>query len=220
MEKVMTNFVPQVNGLRFINRFEFPNLSSISLPLIHSGPISLGEIIYGLCGGMCFTALDYFKSGLAIPDIANVNDINLGLFFYLWNRQLNSLSIGVVEKIIAWMLSDDQTLADKVVRDEVPALRSGLDSGQPVVLCLIRVRGFSNPTQNHQVTAIGYDLDSDTNRLTIYLYDPNHPGEEPTLSLDLAQPGQSIGLAQSTGEPLRGFFVIDYTPQTPPVTAA
>ncbi len=217
METVMTNFVPQVNGLKFINRFEFPNLSTINLPLIHSGPISLGEIIYGLCGGMCFTALDYFKAGLAIPDITNVNDINLGLFSYLWNRQLNSLSIGVVEKIISWMLSDDQTLAQKVAQEEVPKLRASLDAGQPAVLCLIRVRGFSNPTQNHQVTAVGYDLDPDTNQMTIFLYDPNHPGDEPTLSLNLGGSGQSIALAQSTGEALRGFFVIEYTPQTPPM---
>ncbi len=217
MEKVMTSFVPQVNGLKFVNRFEFPNLSNISLPLIHSGPISLGEIVYGLCGGMCFAALDYFKAGITIPNIVNVNDINLGLFFYLWDRQLSSLSIGVVEKIIAWMLSDDQTLADKVTQDEVPKLRSSLDANQPAVLCLIRVRGFSNPTQNHQVTAIGYDLDADTNIMTIYLYDPNHPGEEPTLSLNLTNPAQGIALSQSTGEPLRGFFVIDYTPQTPPI---
>jgi hypothetical protein len=220
MEKVMTSFVPQVNGLKFVNRFEFPNLTNISLPLIHSGPISLGEIIYGLCGGMCFTALDYFKSGLAVPNIANVNDINLGLFFYLWDRQLNSMSIGAVEKIIAWMLSDDQTLAEKVAQDEVPKLRSSLDAGQPAVLCLIRARGFSNPTQNHQVTAIGYDLDTDTSVLTIYLYDPNHPGEEPTLSLDLTHPEQSIALSQSTGEPLRGFFVIEYTPQKPPMLSS
>ena len=216
MEKVMTSFNPLVNGLKFINRFEFPSLSNISLPLIHSGPISLGEIIYGLCGGMCFTALDYFNAGAQVPGISNVGDINLGLFFYLWDRQLNSLSIGAVEKVISWMLADDATLARNVAQAEVPKLRSSLDAGQPAVLVLIRAQGFSNPTHNHQVTAIGYDLDPDTNKLTIYLYDPNHPGEEPTLNLDLANPEQGLSLSQSTGEPLRGFFVTDYSKQTPP----
>ncbi len=216
METVMTNFNPLINGLKFINRFEFPNLSKINLPLIHSGPISLGEIIYGLCGGMCFTALDYYNAGAQVPSISNVSDINLGLFFYLWDRQLSSLSIGAVEKIISWMLADDLTLARNVALAEVPRLRSSIDAGQPVVLVLIRVQGFSNPTHNHQVTAVGYDLDADTNQLTIFLYDPNHPGEEPNLTLDLADPEKGLSLAQSTGEPLRGFFVIDYSKQTPP----
>ena len=216
MEKVMTSFNPLVNGLKFINRFEFPNLSKITLPIIHSGPISLGDIIYGLCGGMCFTALDYYNAGEQVPDVSNVNDVNLGLFFYLCERQLSSLSIGAVEKVISWMLADDLTVAKNVAQTEVPKLRASLDAGQPAVLALIRGKGFSDPTHNHQVTATGYNLDPDTNQLTIFLYDPNHPGEEPTLNLDLTNPDQGLSLTQSTGEPLRGFFVIDYSKQSPP----
>jgi hypothetical protein len=51
--------------------------------------------------------------------------------------------------------------------------------------------------------------------MTIYLYDPNHPGEEPSLSLNLANPTAGVNLTQSTGEPLRGFFVNKYQAQTP-----
>jgi hypothetical protein len=36
-------------------------------------------------------------------------------------------------------------------------------------------------------------------------YDPNHPGETPTLTMNLTKPSVGIALAQSTGEALRGF---------------
>jgi hypothetical protein len=67
----------------------------------------------------------------------------------------------------------------------------------------------------NKVTAVGYDFDADTKAMAIYLYDPNHPGEEPTLTLNLANPASGHNLSQSTGEPLRGFFVINYQPQAP-----
>jgi hypothetical protein len=63
---------------------------------------------------------------------------------------------------------------------------------------------------------VGYDFDPLANQMTVYLYDPNHPGEEPSLALDLSHPGQGNSFTQSTGEPLRGFFVIPYASETPP----
>jgi hypothetical protein len=35
--------------------------------------------------------------------------------------------------------------------------------------------------------------------------------------MNLARPASGIKLAQSTGEPLRGFFKIEYTQASPPV---
>ncbi len=217
MERVVTGFTSQVHGLKFANHFELVNLSRFSLPLIHTRPISLGRIVYGLCGGMCFTALDYYTAGRPIPEIADVKTISLKLFLYLWRRQLNSMRIGMLFKTFSWMFSSDQSLAEEVLRVEIPRLRRKLDAGQPAVLTLIRVKGISNPTRNHQVAATSYELDADTNQMTIYLYDPNHPCEVPTLSLDLSHAEQGIGLRQSSGEALRGFFVIDYKPHVPPM---
>ncbi len=61
----------------------------------------------------------------------------------------------------------------------------------------------------------GYDFNPDTQQMTIDLYDPNYPGDDASLSLNLAKPEQSLGLAQSTQEPLRSFFVIDYAAKLP-----
>jgi hypothetical protein len=216
VQSARTNFIPQDDGLKFVNRFEIPNFLKLNLPIFRSSPLPLTDIVYGLCGGMVFTALDYFNAGRTVPPFTNISDINLTLFYYLWHRQLDSLGHAAVEKIFSWMLANDPTVVQNVINSEAPALRSSLDSGKPAPLVLIRVQGLTVPTHNHQVLAVGYDFDPLTNQMTVYLYDPNHPGEEPSLALDLSQPAQVSSFSQSTGEPLRGFFVIQYSPQTPP----
>ena len=49
-----TDFEVQKQGFRFWNYFDF----SLKFELPLAGAIDLGKIIYGLCGGMCFAALD------------------------------------------------------------------------------------------------------------------------------------------------------------------
>ena len=89
-----------------------------------------------------------------------------------------------------------------------------LDKGDPAVLGLIRTKqGLGDPTHNHQVLATAYSLDDATKEMRITLYDPNHPGETPTLHLNLAGQRASFQVTQSTGEPLRGFFVVPYKRQ-------
>jgi hypothetical protein len=50
----------------------------------------------------------------------------------------------------------------------------------------------------------------------VQLYDPNHPMTEPTLRMNFADPRLGINPSQSTGEALRGWFVIDYKPRPVP----
>ena len=109
-----------------------------------------------------------------------------------------------------------------MARIEVPKLRRMLENGQPAVLLLIRVQGMNNPTMNHQVLATGYEFDRETKEMKIFLYDPNHPGEQPSICLDLKKPSAGLKLIQSTGEALRGFFVVPYKSQEsfPRVTPA
>ena len=115
-----------------------------------------------------------------------------------------------------WTLEDDRDVAQWTAREEIPKILASLDEGTPVVLALIRVRK-GNPTGNHQVLAVDYELDEDTKKLDLTLYDPNHPGKEPIISVDLSDPDNGIHPRQSTGEPLRGFFVIRYKKEMPPV---
>jgi hypothetical protein len=207
-----TDFIPREHGFRFVNHFEF----SFDFKLPFGVRIDLGDIVYGLCGGMCFAALDYFNFGEPVPTISEVEDIGRDYLTYLWDRQLDSLRLPVVPKVIEWMLRDDNDIGRTTARWEVPKMRRRIDKGAPVVLALIRVSLGESATKNHQVLATGYELKDATKQLTIHVYDPNHPLRKPTLTMDLARPSRGINAKQSTGEPLRGFFIIKYKPQRPP----
>jgi hypothetical protein len=213
MEKVRTNFIPGERGFRFVNSFPFPFSVSFKLPF--AGQVDLGDIIYGLCGGMCFASLDYFYAGKRVPGYQKVQEIPNRYLFYLWDRQLDSLGLLVVPRVIEWMLREDINVGQLTARNEIPKLRRRLDKGLPCVLALIRTSRGDDPTRNHQVLATGYDYDPQTGLMTISLYEPNYPGKEPSIQLNLAHPSKGIHAIQSTGEPLRGFFLINYRQQQP-----
>lgn len=216
METATTDFQPQTQGFQFANSFDFPDFFQVKMPFAQAGMASLGDVVYGLCGGMCFAAIDYFNEKMPVPVYKNTDEIPWRYFLYFWQRQLHSLKKGVIPKLFKWMLSDDISVARNVNRWEVPKILKRLKEGQPVPLVLVRTKGLSDPMKNHQVLAIGYEFDPATKDLIIQLYDPNHPGKQPKLTMNLRDPGQGIQLAQSTGEALRGFFAVDYQKQTPP----
>jgi hypothetical protein len=153
---------------------------------------------------------------IPIPAANDPSQIDPALRSYLIQRQLDSLSIFVLHRVISWMLRSDADVLAFTGR-EAPRIQNAINSGQPVTLCLVRVAGLTDPTANHQVLAVAYDFDPQHNHLDLYLYDPNHPGEEPVIAMDLDSNGGAANLAQSTGEPLRALFAIPYTAQHPPV---
>jgi hypothetical protein len=215
MDTVQTKFDPLVNGFKFVNHFEFPDLFKINLPFVRAIPIATNEIVYGLCGGMCFTALDYLYAGKPVPATTNVDDINYSLFINLWKRQIDSLGKDALQKIFSFMILDDADSTKKVVLEEIPKVRRLVDQGQPAVLVLIRVKGLVDPTHNHQVVVTSYAYNPDTDELTLNLYEPNHPGMASTLNVKGLKTPVSAQITQSTGEGLRGFFVIDYSSKPP-----
>ena len=207
-----TTFDPQQHGFRFANYFSFS--LDFDLPLVP--PIDLGEIIFGLCGGMSFAALDYFHAGIPIPTMDTQPEPGTPLHSYLLRRQIGSLTKPAVPlRILEWMLREDGDIARQTARREFPKVRRRIAKGNPAVLLLLRAGGVSDPTQNHQVVVTGYDLDEGTGQLTLFLYDPNHPepAEEVQISMTLPSRDRQAVLAQSTGEHLRGFFVLAYGPR-------
>lgn len=210
-----TAFMPLQHGFSFPNRFEFNFAASSTMA--QANRVNMGDIIYGLCGGMCFATLDYYYAGLPVPKFTNPDELPMRYLLYLWNRQLDSLGLLTLPKVISWMLRSDDDVALRVARYEIPRLRRSLDGGAPAVLALIRAKGLNNPTNNHQVLAVGYEENNVTRDFRIKLYDPNHPGKAPELSLNLSRPSDGIQIKQTTGEALRGFFIIPYRRETPPV---
>jgi hypothetical protein len=88
-------------------------------------------------------------------------------------------------------------------------IRAVIDSGRLAPVGLIRTIGM-NPLRlgrNHQVLAYGYEVDRD--RLTILIYDPNHPDRDDVeLKMRLGVEGRGPAtMLQTTGEPLHAFFL-------------
>lgn len=206
-----TTFASQENGFHFRNTFDPRGL--VRAPLlkkIYPRPLAMG-----LCGGMCYAALDYQKIGRPTPSFRSVDGLDTRLARYLYRRQFESLSPLVLLRLADWVFHSDAYVGMKTCAGELPKIRRLLDDGLPAVLCLVRTRGLADPTINHQVTAVGYDLLPDAT-VQLFLYDPNHPGQETRLTLPLVwHPGAQM--YQSTGEVLRGLFVMPYTPAQPPL---
>ncbi len=220
MERI---FTPSIHGFSFLNSFPgIPFLirkNSILNELIHI--LFFRKNFYGLCGGMCFTALDYFYSGKELPYIEAPPDAGDFLHSYLFKRQNDTYGrFGkFISKFIHWSLISDTRLQSNTYR-EFSDIRLSLDKKQPVVLGLVYVHLSQSLAvwSNHQVIAYKYEVDSE--KSTLYLYDPNFPGREDiVLELMKTEKGfQCIqkDLQSNAGIPVRGFFKIPYSFNSPP----
>lgn len=201
-----TGFEPMRHGLALVNRFE----RALSLRLPVMGRLHVGSLAYGLCGGMCFAALDYYHAGLPVP--AGSGGLE-ALSRYLHRRQWDSIRGPAVPwRTLVWSLRGDAHVAALTRRQEWPRLRAQMERGEPAVLVLMRSHGWRHLTSNHQVVAVACEEDEAAQQATLWLYDPNYPGQTPTLRFDLAESPQFDG-QHSTGETDRAFFVQRYRPR-------
>jgi hypothetical protein len=225
----VTGFLPSVNGLRFVNSWPSEPDIVVDVPP-PVGKVSIGNASNGLCGGMVFTALDVFVAGLPpLPDPEPPQ--GSPLFDYIVRRLFDSFNIpdGVL-KYYEWMIAPDADLdlwvtrvrgiAWRTITEEWPAIKNDLDAGRPSPLGLVTV-ATNDPAQlgkNHQVLAYGYDQNG--NDLTLRVYDPNtdpSTGDGVYLQLNVAAPTQKTTINHNIdiGNPVRGFFRVDYTASDP-----
>ena len=180
---------------------------------------------YGLCGGMCFTALDFFTAGRPLPRGDGPRDRpapRTRMRGYIWKRQIHSL-VSDGARFVIWLIclngvpaiwpfrGGPAWLAARS-RKEWERLKAGVDAGRPVVIGL--VRATTNLYDNHQVMAIGYD-EADDSQGTICLYDPNCPDKESSIQFRFCEHRLDGEEDCGTGEPLRGFFCEAYRPADP-----
>jgi hypothetical protein len=181
---------------------------------------------YGLCGGMCFIALDHFRAGQPLPRRFSADDTpapGTPLHTAIWERQLDSLVSDTV-RFLAWL-----TVLNYVPRAwpfrggpawllarswrEWRKLKLSIDAGQPIPIGL--VRETKRVYDNHQVLAIGYDEHEDGSHAKIHVYDPNCPDRETAIHVEFG-PGTLDGRETCSESPsLRGFFCEAYTPVVP-----
>jgi len=246
-----TGFNPQVHGFAFANTWKFDDAERQHLsnhfaayltqrhilgPVgAHLNPLRIRAIRskleshlapeYGLCGGMCFTALDFYKAGLPIPKGQNANDRpapGTHLHSTIWKRQLDSL-VSDGARFLAWLIILNHVRPVWVFgggpawllarsKEEWKKLKASVDSGEPVPIGL--VRDTNNVYDNHQVLAIGYE-EADGAHGTIILYDPNCPNKESTISFEFGVQQLDGQESCDTSAPLRGFFCETYARSDP-----
>ncbi|MCJ7709989.1 MAG: hypothetical protein MUQ32_04080 [Chloroflexi bacterium] len=216
-------FLPSVHGLPFANAF--PPGPTLRLGPLDPRLVGLGDASAGLCGGMALTARDLYEVGLTAPDGAGPPANGSPRFRALVRRQIQSLDWLRVPlryfDLQAMRPDPPSGLAAALHRepprvptilDELPRVRAEIDDGHPSVVGLIRATGCSPwlLTRNHQVLAFAYAADDRS--VVLRVYDPNHPRRDDvelraSISEDRGVPWRDrIGLTQSTGEPLLGFF--------------
>jgi hypothetical protein len=224
-------FLPSTAGLAFPNAFSHTPVRSIGIPGLVTVPI--GDAADGLCGGMVFAARDYFEAGRPPPPDPDPPAGGTPMFDYLVRRLFDSFDLprGPVRylELMNPALPDGDGLLARVglvphgrawrmIRDEWPKIRAELDGGRPCPLGLVRIRSL-NPfdlKHNHQVLAYGYDLDGPD--LTLWVYDPNRPGDDRvTVSLSLGDPRRATAVATTiVGRPIVALFRVGYRPASPP----
>lgn len=216
-----TRFVPAVHGFQFSN--SFPGFwIPFSIPAIPDIPPIKPADHYGLCGGLVCAAYDFLLAGREIPQQRRRPGRARPLHQYIHRRQVDSLGrFGrQVVRFFRWM-----TLSDDAVQirtgNELSRLRQKLDSGNPAPLGLVYI-GVQDSLaiwKNHQVLACGYTVE-ETGRITIQLYDPNYPRRNDVTLVCTSTGRSGLQCVQKIGserrKPVRGFFLMPYTPVTPP----
>ncbi|MDW8352215.1 MAG: hypothetical protein RML99_09930 [Anaerolineae bacterium] len=212
------DFSPARDGFQFANYFvnqiaDIPGIGKLQTA--------------GRCGGMSYCVLDHYFARRPLPNFkpsdfgdAGVPPDGHPLADYIYQRQLDSFFTLSAVKFVTWTLAPDvgnfivRGVTDRTKKEEFKKLREAIDRGVPVPLGLIVARTLNDLGRNHQVVGYGYDYDSQTQRMTVYIYDVNWPGQEITLTSGKDDPGW---LASGPGkEQWRGWFVQDYAPRLPP----
>lgn len=221
MTNAVLDFRPSKHGFHFVNRFE-PGPTA-RFGLFDPRMIAMGSPSFGLCGGMALTVRDMYERQIDPPPDRDVPANGSRPFRALVRRQVQSLDWFRLP-LRFYMLSalhpstptwwsralGRPSIGDVVLDKEWPAIRDEIDGGHLAMVGLIRGESF-NPfklTLNHQVLAYGYRVDAA--RVTLRIYDPNHPDRDDVEARMNLVDGRPTTFESSTGEPLRGFFLAPY----------
>jgi hypothetical protein len=213
----ITAFKPSVHGFKFKNSFSSEDI----MEELYSVPSwMMWDNTWGLCGGMCFAALDRYFRQEPIPEQTNPPNRGDALFSELVKRLVDSIdSIGVNRIIDYQTRSDEEHWYE--LRDSLgylsqsrqwPSIRDKIDAGIPTTLCLIRA-GRANPNigGNHQVVVYGYSTIGD--KVTLNIYDPNQPGSganDVVVTFIFGQEHNRLSAKQEPGSDPRGFIRVSY----------
>lgn len=210
-------FRPEVHGYKFANQF-----TGVDASMRYGG----------LCGGMVYSSLDYFRARKPIPTQTYLPANRTPLQSYIFNRQ-NDAALGT--QLDKWMELRTNPFGwrdgeffrwglEGSRGGRIEELRQMIDGGNPAPLGLYEggttdYTGYKSG--DHQVLALGYamgryrgDLGKNKQDYKILVYNPNYPNEKLTLVPDISR---DCFFQVETGDTWRTYFVDrKYSPKTPP----
>ncbi|MCB8928038.1 MAG: hypothetical protein H6652_20720 [Ardenticatenaceae bacterium] len=210
-------FTPATHGFQFVNRYPgyWIPFSVPSVPDIPSV-----SAIYGLCGGMCATAMDFLLAGRQIPQRRRRPGRVTPLHRYIHTRQVDSLTGGTqVARFARWMSLPD-TAVHRRTGEELKILRQNLDNGVPTPIGMVYVstKDTMQIWHNHQILACQYK-ELEDGRIRILVYDPNYPRRNDVFVESWPDGNGGMQSVQRIGKKdkvTRGYFVMPYEPMLPP----
>jgi len=214
--EVRTRFLPSVCGWKFSNTTwpSVPN-TQIDLGLF---TIPIGNASNGMCGGMVYSAADYFLSGQAIPPLTT-NPPALGdpYFDYISSRLYDSFHLpgGPLTTYITYMGTQypPASRAMVTIKEAIPRIRADIAAGWPSPIGLIGVVSDSiiaDLGKHHQVMVWSYRRDGQW--VTLGIYDPNMPGRDDVqIIIDASNLG-AMSLSHNTS--MSDIFMLFHTGYT------
>jgi hypothetical protein len=191
----------------------------------------------GLCGGMAYASVDYWRARAPLPRGAHGGDqptrasaSGTLLRDYIWSRLLHSLvQGGALQRTLEWSLILNQvpapiggaTVLKNRSATEWNKLKGAIDAGLPCPIGL--VYSGRDVWDQHQILAYGYE-DPGNGTGTLYVYDCNYPMQfgdtnHSIVSLDFTGPSLVATTPDDKGNTLAGFFCTSYAPVLPPALA-
>src|SRR5437763_13648774 len=170
-----TSFNVQQHSFRFANDFDnYRFFGSIEVDLT------------GRCGGMSYSALDYYNTQMPIPLQSDLPTEGSFLSTYISSRRERSV-LNEIDKWVELSFNPGGVRNSEFFHWGLQESGGGslgqlireIDAGRPTVLGLFSIGG--DPSHHHQVVAIGYERTSGESPISISVYDPNHPRMEKVL---------------------------------------
>jgi hypothetical protein len=219
LTNAVLDFRPSRHGLHFPNAFDPNRVNRIIQP---------GATVIGLCGGMSYVTRDLFEHRVDPPAERNPPKPGSRWYQALFRRQLQSVDwFRLPIRFWAWaaLHPEPPTWWSRLLRrksvaamtlDQWPIIRAQIDAGELAMVGMVRGMSFDprKLTLNHQVLAYGYRVDP--NRITLAIYDPNHPDRDDVeVRIELPRDGAQPTVSSFPDEGWRGFFSARYRPAEP-----
>lgn len=228
-----STFIPSKHGFRFVNSFKGSPIGGLAG--LAASELTGGS--YGLCGGMSAAAADAFIARRSIPTLTTPPAAGTPLYTYLLERQTDSFAgMQLPARFAAWTgLSEFGPLGTRTLTiDPSKQIADRVRAGQPAVLGLVYA-GVTNGRKiwdNHQVLGFALTTAQDERTLRVRVYDPNYPGNDRVtidaksevagfavspMGLPIAVEGLTCQRSGSgrVAAPVRGYFMMPYTPAEP-----